>query len=121
MPVAKKGSRTQWPPVLIRDDETDAETKLRLNEEAEAKRISDEIDRQLEHEHQQRSKVVGPKILLLGSYHVSPSYSGLGHDLYHCRTGGIWKIYGSEELSTAFCAQSFRTRGVLRRLSEEPL
>ena len=76
MPVTKKSSRTQWPPVLIRDDETDAETRQRLNDEAEAKRISDEIDRQLDHERQQRSKVVGARILLLGSYHASLSHSG---------------------------------------------
>jgi hypothetical protein len=38
--------------------------------------------------------------------------------LYHCRTGGIWKIYSSEELSAAFCAQGFRTRGALKWLTK---
>ena len=73
MPVAKKSSRTQWPPVSIRKDETGEETRQRLKDEAEAKHRSDMIDRQLDHERQQKSKVVGAKILLLGSYHVSPS------------------------------------------------
>ncbi|KIM46923.1 hypothetical protein M413DRAFT_7609 [Hebeloma cylindrosporum] len=66
MPVATDSSRTQWPPVSIRDNETGEESKQRLHDAAEAKRISDEIDRQLDHERLQRSKVVGVKILLLG-------------------------------------------------------
>ncbi|KIM42104.1 hypothetical protein M413DRAFT_70485 [Hebeloma cylindrosporum] len=67
MPVAKKGSRTQWPPVSARDSETSVETRQRLNDEEEAKRISDEIDRQIDQERQQKSKAVAAaKILLLG-------------------------------------------------------
>ena len=38
--------------------------------------------------------------------------------LYDCRTGGIWKIYSFEELSAHLCAQGFRTRGALKRLSK---
>jgi hypothetical protein len=105
MPVAKKSSRTQWPPVSIRDDETDAETRLRLNDEAEAKRISDEIDRQLDHERQQRSKVVGAKILLLGSYHVH--YRTLGLELI-CLLGHDPTIVGQAESGKSTVLKNFQ-------------
>ena len=110
-------SRSQWPPVSMRDNETDEERRQRLNDEAEAKRVSDKIDRQLDQDRQQRSKSVGPKILLLGtrySFTILLRVLNLrvwfvhGH-LYHYRTGGIRKIYYSKEFSTAFCAQSLRT------------
>ncbi|KAF8882175.1 guanine nucleotide binding protein, alpha subunit [Gymnopilus junonius] len=70
IPVPKNKPQTQlslsWPPVLVRDDETEEERRLRLGEEAEAKRVSDNIDRQIETERQQKRKTAGPKILLLG-------------------------------------------------------
>jgi len=62
MPVAKESSPTQLPPVSTPNDETDEETRQRLNDETEAKHRS---DRQLEHQRR--------KILLLGSYHLSTS------------------------------------------------
>jgi len=76
MPIAKGGSRTQWPPVSRRKNETDEEMRQRLSGEAKSKRISDRIDRQLDEERQQRSKDVGPKILLLGTCHALSLHCG---------------------------------------------
>lgn len=56
----------QWPPV--RTDETEAERSLRVEEEREAKKISDAIDRSLERERQDqlKRKRKQVKVLLLG-------------------------------------------------------
>ncbi|KDR68446.1 hypothetical protein GALMADRAFT_231412 [Galerina marginata CBS 339.88] len=68
MPTKTKTQATLvWPPVLIREDETEEERKLRVGDEAEAKRVSDTIDRQIEVDRQVKSKTAqGAKILLLG-------------------------------------------------------
>ncbi|PCH43570.1 G-alpha-domain-containing protein [Wolfiporia cocos MD-104 SS10] len=55
-----------WPPYPP-DNETELERALRLEEEREAKRVSDEIDRGLERERQNlRKKKIQTTILLLG-------------------------------------------------------
>lgn len=46
--------------------ETDEERGARLTSEAEAKRVSDMIDRQLEVDRLRKKQMQGPKILLLG-------------------------------------------------------
>lgn len=63
-----KAEETKWPPVVSLD-ETDAEREIRLEEEKEAKRISDEIDRSLSEEKERRKKTPAAKILLLGDFH----------------------------------------------------
>lgn len=54
---------------MLHEGETDVEKKARLKAEAEAKRISDSIDQQIEQDRLRRERETGPKILLLG---VSP-------------------------------------------------
>lgn len=118
MPIARASSKTQWPPVLTRDNETDEEKVQRLRNEAEAKRVSDKIDHQLDLERQQRSETaVGPKAMLLGTCYISPITLRVlylhvwvvhGHLYYH-RTGGIGKIHDFEELPTLFGTQGLRT------------
>ncbi|KAF4616777.1 hypothetical protein D9613_008643 [Agrocybe pediades] len=66
MPIVRKKSNPKWPPVVIREGETDVEKRARLQEEAEAKRVSDQIDQQIEQDRQRRTKFKGAKVLLLG-------------------------------------------------------
>lgn len=63
------GQASQWPPYPP-PGETDLEKALRLEEEREAKRVSDEIDHELEIERQTtRKKQKGEKrLLLLGAH-----------------------------------------------------
>lgn len=70
MPISRKKSVSAmaWPPNMIREDETEQEKKIRLGDEAEAKRVSDLIDHQLESERLQKNKNLGGKILLLGAH-----------------------------------------------------
>ncbi|KAF9530040.1 guanine nucleotide binding protein, alpha subunit [Crepidotus variabilis] len=55
----------EWPPALD-ESETPEEKKNRLKAEAEARKVSEMIDKQLEQERTQRLKKNGGKILLLG-------------------------------------------------------
>jgi guanine nucleotide-binding protein subunit alpha len=55
-----------WPPIL-QSGETGLEKKARLKAEAEAKRVSDNIDKEIERDRQRRRREAGPKILLLGA------------------------------------------------------
>ncbi|KAF9480954.1 G-alpha-domain-containing protein [Pholiota conissans] len=65
--LRKKASQTvQWPPTSPRVNETEEERGARLRSEAEAKRVSDMIDRQLDADRQRRKQMQGPKVLLLG-------------------------------------------------------
>ena len=66
MAVRRKSSNLSWPPVL-NEMETEDEKRTRMKNEAEAKRISETIDRQIEQDRQDR-KSQGVKILLLGSF-----------------------------------------------------
>jgi len=59
-----------WPPIL-HEGETSLERKERLSAEAEAKRINDMIDRQIEQDRLRREKDIGGKILLLGALPVA--------------------------------------------------
>jgi len=77
MPIANKKNLTKWPPVVIREGETDVEKKTRLQEEAEAKRISDQIDQQIEQDRQRRNKFKGAKVLLLGAHTYPTTLSSL--------------------------------------------
>ncbi|KAI3619671.1 putative g-protein alpha subunit [Moniliophthora roreri] len=54
-----------WPPPSS-PDESEAKRELRLEEEREAKRVSDAIDLAISQEKEQRRKAPGAKILLLG-------------------------------------------------------
>jgi guanine nucleotide-binding protein subunit alpha len=69
MAVREQKSHDQppWPPVL-HDDESEVDKKARLKIEAEAKRISELIDRQIEQDRQAKEKDPGGKILLLGAF-----------------------------------------------------
>lgn len=73
MPISRKKSVSAmaWPPNMIREGETEEEKKTRLRDEAEAKRVSDMIDHQLESERLQKNKNAGGKILLLGAFFPS--------------------------------------------------
>ncbi|KAJ3513146.1 hypothetical protein NLJ89_g3115 [Agrocybe chaxingu] len=64
--LRRASSVPSWPPPTAREGETEEERKARTREEAEAKRVSDAIDRQIETDRQQKSKLSGAKILLLG-------------------------------------------------------
>jgi hypothetical protein len=69
--LRKKASQTiQWPPTSPRLHETDEERGARLISEAEAKRVSDSIDRQLEVDRLRKKQMHGPKILLLGMWFI---------------------------------------------------
>lgn len=57
-------AKVVWPPPL--PQESAAEKTLRLQKEAEAKRISDSIDAALNAEREQKKRAVYVKILLLG-------------------------------------------------------
>lgn len=59
-------NQLEWPPVL-HDGESDAERKTRLKAEAEAKVISNKIDKEIDQDRLRREREAGPKILLLGS------------------------------------------------------
>jgi guanine nucleotide-binding protein subunit alpha len=50
----------------LQSGETGLEKKARLKAEAEAKRVSDNIDKEIERDRQRRRREAGPKILLLG-------------------------------------------------------
>ncbi|KAF8156718.1 guanine nucleotide binding protein, alpha subunit [Crassisporium funariophilum] len=67
--VSKKSSQASsqasWPPMPA-GDETDDARRRRLKDEAEAKRVSDMIDRQISTERERKSKTRGAKLLLLG-------------------------------------------------------
>ncbi|KAF9057266.1 guanine nucleotide binding protein, alpha subunit [Panaeolus papilionaceus] len=66
--VPKRNTSTSlWPPSLVGHKESDEERKARLRLEADARRVSEKIDQQLEEEDKQRKKKgVEAKILLLG-------------------------------------------------------
>ena len=65
---------SQWPPYPP-PGETDLEKALRLEEESEAKRVSDEIDHELEIERQTtRKKQKGEKRLLILGAHSLRSF-----------------------------------------------
>lgn len=58
-----------WPPQEDTTNETEAARAERLAKEQEAKRVNDEIDRQLEIERNERRKrKIDVKILLLGAW-----------------------------------------------------
>lgn len=67
--VPKRNTSTSlWPPSLVGHKESDEERKARLRLEADARRVSEKIDQQLEEEDKQRKKKgVEAKILLLGT------------------------------------------------------
>ena len=71
----------QWPPYPPAD-ETELEKALRMEEEREAKRVSDAIDRMLESERQssRRKQKAETRLLLLGVFHPS-------HTLQSARIG----------------------------------
>lgn len=58
-------NQIEWPPRL-HDGESDVERKARLKAEAEAKSISDKIDKEIDKDRVRREREAGPKILLLG-------------------------------------------------------
>lgn len=74
MAVREPKSRDQpsWPPVL-HEDETEVDKKARLKTEAEAKRVSELIDRQIEQDRQEKERDPGGKILLLGVLSLADS------------------------------------------------
>ncbi|KIK70151.1 hypothetical protein GYMLUDRAFT_151735 [Collybiopsis luxurians FD-317 M1] len=67
MRTARSNSDSVWPPPVSPSDETDEEREVRLEQEREAKRVSDAIDLAINNEKEARKKnVFGAKILLLG-------------------------------------------------------
>jgi hypothetical protein len=58
--------------MFMQDHETDVEIKQRLSHEAEATRMNDEIDDQLDQKRQQRSKAVEPKMLSPSTRYFRP-------------------------------------------------
>lgn len=120
MSLVKKKSRTaiSWPLVTIPENETEEQRRARLSQEAQAKRVSDKIDNQLEAERQQKTKYAGPKILLLGAYYPEPNTS-MSHESIICwlwssicyRPSRIREINRFKEFPAAFCAKSLRKGG----------
>jgi hypothetical protein len=59
-------TKAVWPPIL-HDEETDLGKQARRKAEAESKRLSDNIDKEIERERLKRERKLGPKLLLLGA------------------------------------------------------
>ena len=67
MPSLKAVRKATWPPLLPSSGESSEEARIRSEREAEAKRISDSIDRALSAEREQlKKRASDAKILLLG-------------------------------------------------------
>ncbi|PPR01953.1 hypothetical protein CVT24_011102 [Panaeolus cyanescens] len=70
MPISvprRNASISLWPPSVVSNNESDEDRKLRLRREADAKRVSEAINQQLEEEDKQKKKKgAEAKILLLG-------------------------------------------------------
>ena len=117
MPALKSTSRKSvWPPHPPPNESEEA-TRMRMEEEAEAKRVSESIDRALLAERELlKKRHSGAKILLLGMS-SSPSFTSLysffNFFLLFFRSGGIRKINSVEELSAPFLPESVRSRGAL--------
>ena len=75
-PIDLEDLDSQWPPIEDFSNETPAQREQRLSHEREAKRISDEIDAQLEVEKTERRKRRPDiRIILLGRFWPSLLHS----------------------------------------------
>jgi guanine nucleotide-binding protein subunit alpha len=68
---SSSSSQSSWPPPPPAN-ETPDERKARLEEEALAKKRSDQIDKELNAEKESKKRKLGAKILLLGASLRSP-------------------------------------------------
>ena len=112
MPVMfsfRKPAHNSWPP-LPPKKETDEQRRTRIKKDTDARRKSDSIDRQLRLEREEKERhPSGAKILLLGKIYVDILTLTFLNNPNH-RSSRVRKINCFKKLSTALCAESFRTR-----------
>jgi hypothetical protein len=106
---------TTWPPPPP-ENETPEQRQARLDEEARAKKRSDEIDKEIHAQKELRKKKggLGAKILLLGT--LRSNYLRVvalpeAHPSPCIRASGVWEIHSIEELSAPVRPQSIRIGG----------
>ena len=111
-----------WPPHPPLG-ETELERAVRLEEEKEAKRRSDAIDRELEQERLEQRKfrystrvlLLGESTLLLSTHHGLSAWRSR-------RSSRVRKVYRAQELPATLRTRSFpcRVRGVARSHPSQP-
>lgn len=112
-----------WPPHPP-PGETELERAVRLEEEKEAKRRSDAIDREIEQERlEQRKLRYSTRVLLLGEPTLLLSVRrGLTARGDPRRSSRVWEVHRAQELSVTLRTRSFpcRVRGMARSHSSQP-
>jgi hypothetical protein len=88
-----------WPPIQ-HDGETDLGKQAQRNAEAESKRISDNIDKEIKLERLKRERETGPKVLLLGA----PP----GFNIHHFRLIQDFHLSGQAESGKSTVLKNFQ-------------
>ena len=112
-----------WPPHPP-PGETELERAVRLEEEKEAKRRSDAIDREIEQERlEQRKLRHSTRVLLLGEFTLRLSiHRRLNVRPSRCRSSRVGQVHRAQELSATLRSRSFpcRVRSVARSHPSQP-